>query len=352
MMKLFKSKTFIAGISVMLVVVVIFTAVILTAGRQSLPAEQNGDSSETTADIRVEVPTPSVTEPSGTESGDINDGSDLTIDVGLENPDISKTPESPSAKPDESIGTGTKTPDEPDNTVSVDTKNGTDGEPDKDPSDTSGGVVAVEPVERGDEPVGASGVTPKDSDWVSVNTNVPKELYEYDYTVTNQDDLLTGKQLEWRGFRDWEKAANAAIGALTQYYTIDYRKITSTNPNDRDKYLTDLVYWTGESAHLDICDYMQTAINNQIISTASVVTDGSLIYNNGIRLIRARVYVTWQSGAGYYGLQNGVKYYKDVEVAVYAATGEDRYGFGVCNDFNALLFSDGCFNTLCAWKKA
>lgn len=158
--------------------------------------------------------------------------------------------------------------------------------------------------------------------------------------------------MEWRGFKDWNKAANAAIGALTQYYSIDYRTITSTNPNDRDKYLTDLVYWTGESAHVDICDYMKTAVDNKIISTASVVTDGSLIYNNGVRLIRARVYVTWQSGAGYYGLQNGVKYYKDVEVAVYASTGEDRYGFGACNDFNALLFSEGCFNNLCAWKKA
>jgi hypothetical protein len=76
------------------------------------------------------------------------------------------------------------------------------------------------------------------------------------------------------------------------------------------------------------------------------------MYNNGMQLIRARVFVTWQSGAGFYGLQNGVKYYKDVEIAVSAATGEDRYGFGKGYDYNALLFSYGCFNSLCPWKKA
>lgn len=151
----------------------------------------------------------------------------------------------------------------------------------------------------------------------------------YDYTIINNEDLITGAQMKWRGYSDWACAANATIGGLTQYYTIDYRNIKSTNPNDRDEYLTSLVYWTGESAHMDICEYMKNAVNHKIISTASVVTDSSLTYNNGVQLIRARVFVTWQSGADYYGLKNGVKYYKDVEVAVYRSNGEDRYGFGM-----------------------
>lgn len=351
MMKRFKNKTFIAGISIALAALAIVTAVVLTTGSQSLPTEQNGDSSEPSSEVHVKVPASSATEPSGTGKDTLSDGSALTVGTGPNNPNTTKAPKSASAKAGESARTGTKTPDKPDNTVSIGTGNNTGSDP-KSPSDSTGGVISIEPVPRGEEPSGASGIKPQSTDWVSINSGIPQELYKYDYTIVNKDDLLTGKQVEWRGFRDWEKAANAAIGALTRYYTIDYRKITSTNPNDRDKYLTDLVYWTGESAYLDICDYMQTAINKQIISTASVVTDGSLIYNNGVRLIRARVYVTWQSGAGFYGLQSGVKYYKDVEVAVYAATGEDRYGFGACNEYNALLFSNGCLNTLCAWKKA
>ena len=97
---------------------------------------------------------------------------------------------------------------------------------------------------------------------------------------------------------------------------------------------------------------MQLVKDNKIISRASVITDGSLIYNNGVRLIRARVFVTFESGASYYGLQNGIKYYKDVEVAVYPSTGEDRYGYGKSADYQALLFSKDCFNTLCDFKKA
>ncbi len=241
---------------------------------------------------------------------------------------------------------GTKTPS------SIDNQTVTDNPSANTPTKGSGGsIVGVTPVERSDEPVAPSGTKPQATDWISINSNIPAELYTYDYTVVDQADLLTGKQLEYRGFRDWEKAADAAVGALTTYYTVDYNNIGSTIPADKAPYLRSLVYWVGESAETDICDYMQSVKDNNIISRASVITDGSLIYNNGVRLIRARVFVTFESGASAYGLENNVKYYKDVEVSVYASTGEDRYGYGEGADFNALLFSDNCFNTLCDFKR-
>jgi hypothetical protein len=353
MKKLFKNKIFIAGISVALVAVLAITSVVLTLNRPSVPVQQREDALGTTSNITVQVPLPSGTNSSDANGNTKESGTSISANVGTDKkPDSGVNSKFPSGKGQTNTQSGTKTPPKTDGSVTIGTGSGSDSNPDKTTSNPTGGVIGVDPVPRGDEPSGASGVKPKQSDWVSVNSNVPQELYNYDYTVMDGEDIITGAQMKWRGYTDWDRAANAAIGGLKQYYTIDYRNIKSTNPNDRDKYLTDLVYWTSETAYMDICDYMKNAINNKIISTANVVTDGSLMYNNGVQLIRARVYVTWQSGAGYYGLQNGVKYYKDVEVAVYAATGEDRYGFGKCNDFNILLFSNNCFNSLCAWKKA
>lgn len=350
MKKLSKNKIVIAVTSAVLVVMLVATGIMMTADKPPVPADRQ-DKTPGTSDVNVQFPSPAETEQSGTDNTSGETGTDITVEVGADKtPGSTSKPDTPTAQGD--VKTDTKTPPKTDDTVLPGTGTGTGNNPDKTSSNPPDGVVGVEPVERGDEPDGASGVKPKDSDWVSVSGNVPQELYEYDYTVMDGNDIITGAQMKWRGYNTWDKAANAAVGGLKQYYSIDYRKIQSVNPNDRDKYLTDLVYWTGESAHIDICDYMQFTIDNKIISTASVVTDGSLMYNNGVQLIRARVYVTFESGASAYGLQNGIKYYRDVEVAVYAATGEDRYGFGKCNDFNVLLFSEGCFNFLCPWKKA
>ncbi len=348
MMKLLKNKTFIAGISVALAAVVIVAAVVLVADRKSIPAKQNSVSTESSAEVHVKVSMPSETEPSDAGSDAHSDGSALTVDVWLKNSNTTKAPKTPSARAEENSRTGTKTPDKPDDTVSVGTGKNTSSDP-KSPGSSTDGVIGVEPVPRGEEPSGASGVKPQSTDWVSINSNIPQELYNYNYTLIDDEEIITGAQMKWRGYTTWNEATDAAKNGLAQYFTIDYRKITSTDPNDRDKFLTDLVYWTGEAAHMDICEYMKYAINNKIISTASVVTDGSLMYNNGYQLIRARVYVTFQSGAGAYGLQNGVKYYRDVEVAVYPSNHENRYGFGACNDFNVLIFS--YLNNLCAWKR-
>lgn len=351
MKKLPKNKIVIAAISAVLVIMLVATVIMMTADKPFVPTDQPEETPETTSDINIQIPSPAETEQSGTDDTSGATGTDINVEVGTDKtPGSTSTPDSPTAQGD--VKTDSKTPPKTDDDVSVGTGDNNGNNPDKTPSNPPGGVVGVEPVERGDEPPAPSGVKPKESDWVSVNSNVPQELYGYDYTVMAGNDIITGAQMKWRGYNTWDKAANAAIGGLTQYYSIDYRNIQSVNPNDRDKYLTDLVYWTGESAHIDICDYMQFAIDNKIISTASVVTDGSLMYNNGVQLIRARVYVTFESGASAYGLQNGIKYYRDVEVAVYAATGEDRYDFGKCNDFNVLLFSENCFNFLCNWKKA
>ncbi len=351
MKKLSKNKIVIAVTSAVLVIMLVVTGIMMTADKPSVPTDQQKGTPGTTSDINVQFPSPAETEQSGTDINSGETGADISVEVGEDKtPSSTNDPNSPTAQGD--VKTETKTPSKTDNDVSVGTGDSKGNNPDKTPSNPPGGVVGVDPVPRGDEPAGASGNKPKATDWVSVNSNVPQELYNYDYTIMEGGDIITGAQMKWRGYNTWDKAANAAIGGLTQYYSIDYRKIQSVNPNDRDKYLTDLVFWTGESAHMDICEYMQFAINNKIISTASVVTDGNLMYNNGVQLIRARVYVTFESGASAYELQNGIKYYRDVEVAVYPSTGEDRYGFGKCNDFNVLLFSENCFNFLCDWKKA
>lgn len=348
-MKRFKNKTVIAGISIALAALTIVTAVVLATGSQPLPTKQNGDFSEPSSEVHVKVPASSATGPSDTGNDTLSNGSALTVDVGWEAPNSTKAPQSPSAKAGESVRTGTKSPAIPDNTVSVGTGNNTGSDP-KSPSNSTGGVISIEPVPRGEEPSGASGIKPQSTDWVSINSSIPLELYNYDYTIRDGEEIITGAQMKWRGYTTWDQAANAAKSGLAQYFTVDYRDIKSTIPNEHDKFLTDLVYWTGEAAHMDICEHMKFAISNKTISTASVVTDGSLMYNNGYQLIRARVYITFQSGAGAYGLQNGVKYYRDVEVAVYPSNHENRYGFGVCNDFNVLIFS--YLNNLCAWKKA
>lgn len=352
MTKLFKNKAVITGITIASAVII--TVTVMMISKQILPVNNSvTETPEISSNIKIQTPEANSKQTSSSKSETDEIQKPITVDVGSnKDSDITSDENSPSAQMGNSTATDTKKPPKPDGSVSVGTGRGPEVNPDKTPSNPTGGVVSVEPVERGDEPRGASGVTPKLSDWVSVSDTVPQELYAYDYTIINNEDLITGAQMKWRGYSDWARAANATIGGLTQYYTIDYRNIKSTNPNDRDEYLTSLVYWTGESAHMDICEYMKNAVNHKIISTASVVTDGSLTYNNGVQLIRARVFVTWQSGADYYGLKNGVKYYKDVEVAVYRSNGEDRYGFGKGNDFNSLLFSDNCFNSLCTWKKA
>lgn len=343
-MKLSK-KTIRIGLAVSLTLCMIVTIVFIGLQKPDTPTGILKNE-ESKLDLDLNIPNNSLDEPSITAS-DNKTNSPITIDVnGKTETSTSSDDKKPSVS-NGNVSQGTKTP--PNDTSPTVKDNPNSKTPSK---DNSGGVVKVTPVERSDEPAGPSGIKPKDTDWVSVNPEIPSELYHYDYTVVNQEEILTGKQLEHRGFRDWEKAAEAARGALSTYYTVDYRNIGSTNPNDKADYLRSLVYWVGESAQYDICSYMQSVKDNKIISTASVVTDGSLIYNNGVRLIRARVYVTFESGASFYGLQNGIKYYKDVEVAVYASTGEDRYGYGKSADFQALLFSDNCFNTLCDFKKA
>jgi hypothetical protein len=352
MKSLIKNKFLISAVSVVLVTVLVVTVILLSSNKPAVPTENGKTASDNSSDISVNAPISDDTGASGSNTDTNDNGSTITVDIGTDSkPDTGGNSDTPSVQSEDNSQGGTKPPPESDDTVSAGNGDNTNSDP-KTPDNPGDGVVSVDPVPRGEEPGGASGVKPKASDWVSVNSSIPQELYNYDYTVIDGEDLITGAQMKWRGYTAWDKAADAAKGGLAKYYTIDYRNIKSTNPNDRDQYLKDLVYWTSETAYMDICDYMKFAINNKIISTASVVTDGSLMYNNGVQLIRARVYVTFQSGASAYGLQNGVKYYKDVEVAVYASTGEDRYGFGKCNYYNVLLFSDNCFNALCSWKKA
>ena len=323
---------------------IIATAVFV--GLQKPPAstvESENEYSQT--DFALEIPSSISTETKSNPIADQDTESKIWLDVGGNTKDSNSNMTKNPTISNDGTTQGTKS------LPSTDNQTVTDNPSANTPAKGSGGsVVGVTPVERPDEPVPPSGAKPQATDWISINSNIPAELYSYDYTVVDQSDLLTGKQLEYRGFRDWEKAAEAAVGALTTYYTVDYNNIGSTIPADKAPYLRSLVYWVGESAETDICDYMQSVKDNKVISRASVITDGSLIYNNGVRLIRARVFVTFESGASVYGLENDVKYYKDVEVSVYASTGEDRYGYGEGAAFNALLFSDNCFNTLCDFK--
>ncbi len=347
-MKLSK-KAIAIGASSFLVVAVIASAIIASIQLpENTPSVFISVQSDNSAVKPADIPNDTTKSPQDAENSDNTNNPAVTLDV--------------SGNPDSISSDNAKKPSISDNGTSQSKKephNTTSRAPEDKPGVTTplkdnseGVVVGVTPVERPGEPVSPSSNKPTSDQWVSVNPNIPNELYNYDYTVINQDDLLTGKQLEYRGFRDWEKAAEAAQGALSTYYTVDYRNMGSTNPNDKADYLKSLVYWVGESAQNDICSYMQSVKDNKIISTASVITDGSLIYNNGVRLTRARVIVIFESGASAYGLKNGVKYYKDVEVAVYANTGEDRYGYGQGADFNALLFSDNCFNVLCDFRIA
>lgn len=350
LLKLLKHKFVIAGTALVLTLAVILTSMVMFSRKPSIPVQQDGNSSETSSEITVQIPSNEDGSFNGSDDDNTETGSTISVDVGSgSKPDSSQNTKSPAVQSNSSSQGGTKTTSKADDTVSVGTGNNTSSDP-KSPGSSTDGVISVDPVPRGDEPSGASGLKPQSTDWVSINSSIPQELYYYNYTIMDGEDIITGAQMKWRGYTTWDQAANAAKSGLAKYNTIDYRKITSIDPNDRDKFLTDLVYWTGEAAHMDICEYMKFAINNKIISTASVVTDGSLMYNNGYQLIRARVYVTFQSGAGAYGLQNGVKYYRDVEVAVYPSNHENRYGFGECNDFNVLIFS--YLNNLCAWKKA
>ena len=341
-MKMIPKRKFILG-SVSGVFAVAITATALCVGLNKTITTENPDNiSKSLTDVVVSVPTTlDITDVSAEQPSNEK----TILDVGGSTNNQSSTPTKTPSVSNGGVTQGTKNPSSNNTQTAIDKPNA------ETPSKGGGGVVSVTPVKRPDEPVAPSGSKPQTTDWIGINSNVPQELYNYDYTVIDQTDLLTGKQLEYRGFNDWDKAAESAVGALTTYYTVDYRNIGSTAPKDKDKYLKSLVYWVGESADADICEYMQSVKDNEIISKASVVTDRSLIYNNGRRLIRARVYVTFESGASAYGLQNGVKYYKDVEVSVYASTGEDRYGYGKGADFNALLFSDNCFNTLCDFKK-
>jgi len=197
------------------------------------------------------------------------------------------------------------------------------------------------------------GTTPKQEDWVYINPEIPEELYGYDYTIKREDELLTGAMLKSMGFYyDWDKMALSAKSALEKYYTVDYTKFTSTDPNDRDKYLTDLIYWVGESSQYSISNYMEYVRTNKIISIARVVTDESLQYDNGSPIIRARVFITFKSGAESYGLKNNLEYFFDAEVTVFPNTGEDRYGYGETYPYHTFLFSYNKIHMLSDFKRS
>lgn len=197
------------------------------------------------------------------------------------------------------------------------------------------------------------GTVPRDEDWVNINHEIPKELYRYEYTIIDEDELLTGAMLKSMGFYyDWDKMAKSAKNALEKYYTVDYRDITSTDPNDRDAYLTGLVYWVGESSQYSISNYMEYVLENETVCSATVVTDESLMYANGSPIIRARVFLTFESGAGAYGLENNKEYYFDAEVTVFPNTGEDRFGYGKTADYHALLFSYNKIHMLSEFKES
>ena len=337
----FGKKAVCIGISVSLTVCMTIVLV-FSVLKKPETSDRTVENDTSKSDVNIITPEKASNDTAATEyENKTNPG--ITIDVGTETSSSSNKPNLSDGKESQ----GTKTVAKNTTTAVKDNPKVTS------PSKTyPGGVINVTPIERPGEPSGPSGVKPKSTDWIYINPDIPAELYNYDYTVIEGEEILTGKQIQYRGFMDWDKAAEAAGGALTTYYTVDYRNIGSTNTNDKAEYLRSLVYWVGESSQYDICEYMQLVKDNKIISRASVITDGSLIYNNGVRLIRARVFVTFESGAAYYGLKNGIKYYKDVEVAVYPSTGEDRYGYGKSSDYQALLFSKDCFNTLCDFKKA
>ena len=200
----------------------------------------------------------------------------------------------------------------------------------------SGTVVKEYPVPT--QPPSASGTQPQSDQWPGRSDSVPQELYEYPYTVVPGYETITGAQLAYNGYTDMPAAAEAVRQAVAKKFTVDYRNITSTVAEDRDPYLCDLVYYTGESSQYDIANYMRECVDNQIVSQAEFITDPSLMYNSYHNMVRGRLKVKFDSGAEHYGLQNGVWYWRDVEVAVKKNNGEDRFGYGQTNDYHCLLF--------------
>ena len=240
-MKLSK-KAITISVAGTLVISIIATTVFVCL-QKSPASTDEAESKNPRTNLVIQVPSSNPTENPSNSTTDENSNSKINLDVGGNTSNSSSNVNKNPTVSDGGVSQGTKNPPSNNTPTAID-------KPSVDTPSKGGGsgVVGVTPVERPDEPVAPSGSKPQTTDWISVNPNVPQELYNYDYTVIDQADLLTGKQLEYRGFNDWNKAAEAAVGALTTYYTVDYRNIGSTVPKDKDQYLRSLVYWVGESA--------------------------------------------------------------------------------------------------------
>lgn len=219
--------------------------------------------------------------------------------------------------------------------------------PDK-PQSGTGSQVPLQP--KPSAPPSAAGSTPQEDEWAGHSDDVPQELYAYNYTTVPGWDLFTGKQVEYMGYTDLAAAAEAAKNAVERKFTVDYRNIKSTTAEDRDPYLCDLVYYVGETSQYDIASYMSECIQNKVVSQAEFITDKSLVYNNYLTTVRGRLKIKFDSGAGSYGLQNGIWYYKDIEVGIKKNNGEDRFGYGKSNDYQCLLFLSRGFVSLSDYK--
>jgi hypothetical protein len=323
---------------VIAIAVIIIGLAIRWGGSKSVKPIEVSSCSANTSSVYVKPMINKQVQPPASSSSSITK---LAVDV-----DAGKHTEntSDSSKPSEvsgSVSSSSKKPPVTENNT-VSTESTTSSVP------TKGGVISVTPVPIPVTPAPVTSLTPRDSDWTNISPDVPKVLYQYNYTATDVSNVITGQQMEDINPDGFQERADAAKNALEAYYNIDYRTIGSPNWQDKGTAFMNLIYWCGESPYLDISDYLNSVVSNKIIAQAEFITDKSLTYCNGIggTVIRGRLEITFTGGAESYGLQNNVSYYNDLEVAIGQNTGEDRYGFGQTNEWHALLFADDCLFSL------